>query len=300
MKGWRSSTRSQYDTYLRRWISHCESLDINVFSPTISEILEFLLKNFRENEYSYSSMNSFRSALSTIITIDKVPAGKHPLVVRFCRACFNERPALPKNTVTWDTDIVLRYLRTLAPVKSLPLPRLTQKLTMLLALLSGQRCQSLHLLDVRNMTLSFSAVSFQIGDVVKQTRPGKHTNELAFKGYAPDRRLCVVTVLKEYLRRTLDTRGTTKQLLLTYRKPIHAASVDTIRRWVKAVLINAGVNMTIFTPHSTRGASTSKAATKLPLKTILDTAGWSREGTFTKYYKLKVDTKFDFGSSLLK
>ena len=68
-----------------------------------------------------------------------------------------------------------------------------KKLVMLLLLLSGHRGQTIHLLEVRNMSLSFSRATFQLGEPLKQQRPGKHVKELAFKGYAPDHRLCMVT-----------------------------------------------------------------------------------------------------------
>ena len=45
----------------------------------------------------------------------------------------------------------------------------------------------------------------------------------------------------------------------------------------------------VFKPHSTFSASTSKAAAKqIPLRTIMNTAGWSRQSTFTKFYKKTV------------
>ncbi|MPC98110.1 hypothetical protein E2C01_093462 [Portunus trituberculatus] len=48
---------------------------------------------------------------------------------------------------------------------------------------------------------------------------------------------------------------------------------------------SAGIDLSIFSSHSTRSASTSKAALKLPLATIISTVGWSRESTFTRFYK---------------
>ncbi len=262
LKGWRESTRNQYDCSLKKWVVFCEGKNISVFDPKIGDVLDFLLQNFKGHNYSYSTLNSIRSALSTSINVDGKPVGQHPLVMRFMRACYNDKPALPKNSVTWDADIVLSYLRTLSPVNKLSLQLLSHKLTMLLVLLSGQRGQTIHLLNVKNMTLTKSHVTFRIGDPVKQSRPGIHVHELAFKAYAPDRRLCVITVLTEYIERTKETRCEITQLLLTHRAPVRPASRDTIRRWIRDVMSNAGIDMTIFTPHSTRAASTSKAATK--------------------------------------
>ncbi len=299
LDAWRSSTRSQYNCVLKKWTDFCLKNNISVFQPTINEVLEYLLDGFKSGNYSYSTINSHRSALSSIIQLEGKPAGQHPLVVKFVKACFNKRPQLSKVSVTWDVDLVLRYLKTLSPVNTIPMYLLTHKVVMLLLLLSGQRGQSIHVLDIRNLKLNKSVAQFQIGTLLKQSRPGSGIMELKFKAYAPDRRLCVVTALQAYIDRTTDVRGDCTQLLLTYRKPIHAASRDSIRRWTRAVLQEAGVDLSVFSPHSTRSASTSKVATKLPLSTILTTAGWSRESTFTKYYRKNVDTKCDFSNAIL-
>ena len=110
-----------------------------------------------------------------------------------------------------------------------------KKWVMLLLLLSGQRRQAIHLLDVHNMS-SFSRATFRLGEPLKQLPPGKYfLKELTFKGYAPDRRLGVVTVLKEYLKWTLRIRRMVQHLILTCKKPIKRASRDTILQWTRAV-----------------------------------------------------------------
>ena len=57
-------------------------------------------------------MNTIRSALSTIAKIDGQPAGQHPLVIRFMRAVFQERPAFSHCHFTWDPELVLNYLES--------------------------------------------------------------------------------------------------------------------------------------------------------------------------------------------
>ena len=47
----------------------------------------------------------------------------------------------------------------------------------------------------------------------------------------------------------------------------------------------AGIDLTVFSPHSTMSTSSSKAALKLPLATILSMVGWSRESTFARFYR---------------
>ena len=201
-------------------------------------MVEFLTALFHQG-LGYSALNSARSALSTSIVCDGVPVGQHPLVVRLLKGVFQLRPALPRNEVTWDPDIVLSYLKHLSPVKTISLKMLSLKLVTLLALLSGHRAQTLHLLDVKNMSISKNSAKFRFGDLLKQSRPGKHQAELSLKAYAPDRRLCIVTVLQEYLRRTREIRKHS-QLFISFIQPHTAVSKSTISRWLKQTLSTAG------------------------------------------------------------
>ena len=60
---------------------------------------------------------------------------------------------------------------------------------------------------------------------------------------------------------------------------------STIARWLKAVLTSADVDTSVFSAHSTRGASSSKAVMSgVTLQAILHTADWSSAGTFKRFY----------------
>ena len=177
----------------------------------MNRLLDFLLRLFHHGKgdssgLGYSALGTARSAISSVATIDGHPAGQHPLVRRFMRAVFLQRPALPRYRSTWDPDVVLSYLRALGGNKHISVLQLARKVTMLMLLQSGQRCQTLHLLDTRNMSLSCSRVAFQIGDLLKTSRPGHHLSEVAFVAYVPVKRLCVMSALRVYLKRTLDVR----------------------------------------------------------------------------------------------
>ena len=66
------------------------------------------------------------------------------------------------------------------------------------------------------------------------------------------------------------------QFFITHGKPHHPVSKDTLARWVKEVMVCAGTDVTTFKPHSTRGASTSKAfRLGIPLSDILKQDKWS-------------------------
>ena len=61
------------------------------------------------------------------------------------------------------------------------------------------------------------------------------------------------------------------------------------------MLVRAGFDMKIFTPHNTRTASISNASrTQVPLETIMKTAGWSRSSTFRVYYDKPAHTAGEY------
>jgi integrase len=285
MASWKPATKTQYLSYLKQWKDYTNRQDVNPISPSISNVLDFLTELFNKG-LSYSAINTARSSLSTVVFIDDKPVGQHPFVVRFLKGTFNKRPAIPKTNVTWDPQTVLDYLKTLSPVKNLSFKKLTFKCVTLLWLLSGQRGQSITLIDVRNVDLDKNRVKIRFGDLLKTTRPGFQQREIKLKAYAPDRRLCIVTVLAEYINRRASVKPENCfQLFISYQKPFCAVSKSSIARWVKTVMNEAGLDTNIFTPHSLRSASTSAAArNNVPLNTILATAGWSNENTFRKYY----------------
>ena len=123
---------------------------------------------------------------------------------------------------------------------------------------------------------------------LKQGRPGYKPELLRLVSY-PDKRLCIVNYLKVYLNKTLDIRQNEKKLFLATNKPHRAAKRDTISRWVKEVLKEAGVDTAVFKAGSTRAAAASKASTAgVPLDEILRAGGWARKSTFQKWYKRDV------------
>ena len=90
-----------------------------------------------------------------------------------------------------------------------------------------------------------------------------------------------------------------KQLIISYAYPNKPVKSATIARYLKLFLKDAGIDITVFTPHSTRSASTSKANNLgLSLKEIAKAAGWKGGSTFQKYYKFPI-TK-NLGQEILK
>ena len=145
---------------------------------------------------------------------------------------------------------------------------LSQKLATLLVLLCGQRCtEILSVLDIRNLDVSENICVIRIGDILKTSGPKHHISEIKFHAYPNDLTMCPLNCLRQYLQVTKQHRGCITSLFITMNKPFKVPSKDILVRWVKQTLKD--INMNIFSTHSTRSASNSKAKTQYHLKPSL-------------------------------
>lgn len=70
----------------------------------ITVVLEFLTERF-DREYSYSTINSARSFLSSILpSINDLSVGSDPLIRRFMKGFFIDRPNFPRYTESLDVS----------------------------------------------------------------------------------------------------------------------------------------------------------------------------------------------------
>ena len=153
-------------------------------------------------------------------------------------------------------------------------------------------------MDIRNTTIEENFLIIRIGDKLKTTSIKFHVGEIKFPVHE-NANVCPVKLFKQYIDVTKSLRGSITCLFITTSKPYRPASKDTLARWIKSVLHDAGIDMTIFTPHSTRSASASKAATKVPIETVLKTAGWRSMRMFANYYKKHTDDSGMFATSIV-
>ncbi|KAJ8930198.1 hypothetical protein NQ314_017026, partial [Rhamnusium bicolor] len=127
------ATINQYNVGLRLWWEYCSRDDVNVFTPSVSSVLSFL--TFQFNKASFSSLNSYRAALSQILGPN---LSKEFRIKRFYKDLSCLQPPLPKYNKTWDPTIVINHMKNIS-AKTLSLGYLTCKTTMLLAFATGQR-----------------------------------------------------------------------------------------------------------------------------------------------------------------
>ncbi|MCG7884355.1 MAG: tyrosine-type recombinase/integrase [Candidatus Thiodiazotropha taylori] len=266
----------------------------------MTEILEYLTSLHNKN-LSYSSVNTAKSMLSSLLSLlHRKDIGKDPLIRHFMKGIFNLKPALPRYVNTWDVQVVIEYLNSLKS-SELNLKLLSVKLATLLALATGQRCQTLWAINVKDIELCDSYMKIRIFQLLKQSKPNNHLEEMYFEPFRKNSNICVMKCMKLYIEKTQNKRkeGHSERLFIITQKPFTEATKSTIARWIKLALKLSGIDTSVFSTHSTRSAATSAAVTKIPIDTIIRTAGWTKDSTFRRFYKRPVVSTSVFSHSIL-
>ena len=104
--------------------------------------------------------------------------------------------------------------------------------------------------------------------------------------YEAEEKLYIVNWLQSYLgKRNHLVNDEVRELLIRYGKSHKPVSSESVGRWIKNELTNAGVDTTVFKPHSCRSASVNKAKVNgVPTSVILEKGCWKRESTFKEFY----------------
>lgn len=281
-----STSIKQYDTCLKKWYNFCLSKNIDVFGASINDAILFLTTLF-DSGAQYGTLNSCRSALALVL-IEKV--GNSEIVKRFFKGVFRLRPPLPKYNTTWDTSKVLNILSSWYPNDCLGFDKLSRKLVTLLSLVTAHRMQTLSKININNIKIHADKITIKIPDIIKTSKIGTVQPNLILPFFRKKPEICPVMTLLAYLELTSSLRGNVNSLFIGVRKPHKLVSAQTLSRWVKTTLGECGIDISIFTAHSTRHAATSKAhKLGINLETIRKTAGWSGSSqVFMKFYNRNV------------
>ena len=116
--------------------------------------------------------------------------------------------------------------------------------------------------------LSTNVIKIGIGDLLKHTKVGHHLTELYIEEYKQDKAICVIDAFNAYVEKTKMIRRDCSQLFIVLQKPHTPVTKSTLAGWIKAVLVSSGIDMSMYTPHGIRSASTSVAALKIPIDSV--------------------------------
>ena len=247
LNSWREQTQKAYAVFLKRWNTYCVIHEINPFKCELKWGIEFLSELFDEG-YAYNSLNIARCAFSTIVKPEEnYTFGANPTTCLVLKGVYNARPPTARYTQTWDTDIVLKFLCELSPLRDISLKQLMLKFTVLFLLVNCQRIQTVSALDIGKVFLEEDMVVFGIADVFKHSKAGRSLGLISCKKFDEDPRVCIWRVTREYIPRTEELRPKNAkgeprgQLVISHVPPYKPASKNTIARWTREVLAMSGV-----------------------------------------------------------
>ena len=303
LAGWSKATNSAYQSSWQRWNRWCAGRGIDPFSCHVREFLDFLADLYEEG-LEHRTVNSIRSAVSmTHCHVEGVPIGQHPLVIRLLKGVYNSRPPRPRYSATWDVDSVIQYLASLEEDNVLSLRTLSQKIALLMSLVEASRTSELQALDLRFRVFKPEGVIFRLPSLTKKRITGAPPKELFFASFPSNPKICPVSCLRSYEKRTVQFRqmdqSVAQPLFISYIKPHKPVTSQRIAHWIKDLLGQAGVDTSVFKAHSVRGAAATAALNKgVTLADILQAADWSSDTTFRRFY-YRPTSSTSFGRGIL-
>ena len=121
---------------------------------------------------------------------------------------------------------------------------------------------------------------------MKHPKPTKPLQPLIYNAYKKNIKLCFVNCLLSYLdRRELLVNDDVKKLVILYEKPDRTGGSDTLSRRIIDEVKLSGIDTNVFTAHSCRLASISKAKVNgMAINEIMKRGYWKSESTFKNFY----------------
>ena len=86
LKSWRPGTEKQYSAAWKCFCCWCDRKQRNPLQANLETVCDFLTEQFEDFNKLYSTINSYRSALSSmLLPIDGYSVGEHPIIVRLLK-----------------------------------------------------------------------------------------------------------------------------------------------------------------------------------------------------------------------
>ena len=147
----RRSTRAVYEwSVFVRW---CEKNKVDVRTPSIKQIADFLLSLFQEKHLQPSTIEGYRTAIADKVGNSRIHISKDENLTRLLDSFHRDKPKGRRGVPTWNLSLVLHQLTKppFEPLRKASLKHLTFKTVFLLALGSGKRRSEIHAWVHRNI-----------------------------------------------------------------------------------------------------------------------------------------------------
>lgn len=183
-------------------------------------------------------------------------------------------------------------------MKHAHLKYVTWKTAFLIAITSFRRCSDPQALCIgeESVVVQKKGVTFVRHGLAKQDRPTHFGSKIFIPSYSEDKLLDPKRAIYYYLKRTESLRNSDdsveNMLCLAVNEPHRPVKTQTISSWIVNTIKCAYNGNGKFRAHSTRALGPSWALFNgASVKSIMDTADWSKESTFTRFYLRHVDVE---------
>jgi hypothetical protein len=289
-ESWRGKTFEKYASNWLYWTKWCSEKKITPLSATSTQMATFLTHLHCDKKLKYSTINVYRSAISTILGITRNNfIGQHEVISRVMKGIENRSPKRAKYEKFWDPGILLKHILEWGDNNGLSNEKLTKKVIVLMRLALFLR--SSDLAKIIRAEVKFEETKVSIGfDTKKEQRRGHEMKRIELPRFQGDARLCPVEILKTYLEKTQQwmvesEREKQNFLVLSFTQPHHSLSVERLAKLMLEVMAGAGIDTSIWKAGSARGAAATKALDKgATVEDVMRIGQWSSFQVFEKFY----------------
>jgi site-specific recombinase XerD len=307
----KTSTLGTYQSKWKKFQSWCKEAHVTPADATDADLADFLCYLFHQG-LAVSTLRMYLSAVSqTLRQLGGADLSASPVLSQLIRSFLLERPTSLKRFPDWDLSLVLRSLLShpYEPLKTADFRWLSYKTLFLVMLGSARRRSEIHALDARRVAwkadysevLLYPVPGFlpkilataEGGERFQPIRIPALTNLIGPSRDEPDRLLCPVRALRQYLNRSKTRRSGTSRLFISLQagrdRDLHP---NTLASWVKEVIRYAYWRASrdkelqgSIRVHELRslGASLAVQAT-FSLDSVLQACTWKEHSTFSSHY----------------
>ncbi|KAL7296024.1 hypothetical protein TKK_0010579 [Trichogramma kaykai] len=148
-----------------------------IYTKILKPIITVIRKNgIRVSNYLDDFLIFGKSQGESISLLNNNELQNSKELERFFKGVYRLRPPAPKYSDTWDVTPVLTELKKWHPLESLSLEKISWKVTMLLALGTGFRAQSIALIKLDGIKEKKEGVEIRIQDLIKTSKLAAREN----------------------------------------------------------------------------------------------------------------------------
>ena len=175
----------------------CKNFNVAPIDCSPNIVVKYIRKLVGDGA-NYQTINFQKSAISKFhVGFQGLSVGMHPLVKQALKAAFRLKPPLPKYQITFDIEILFKYLKSLPPNECLSFKQLSYKTLILTIYATLSRVSSVARLGPTLDVYRDHVVLF-LCHLEKQSRPGNVRGFLTIPKFTEDPQLCPAEALQEY------------------------------------------------------------------------------------------------------